>query len=207
MPITKKAKLTSLWPRRLVGWMEASEATLAPRAADFGGEEGGATVVEFAIVAAPFFFLLFVIAETAMVFIAEQVMDNAVYDTARRIRTGQVQLENLSQEDFKDEVCARMSVFVDCSGGDFYLDVKTYCTFAEMDFAPPVGDEDAFQEESAYEFGGPGDIVVVRAYYQWPTSKVMGGLSLQNMDNGKRLIGSFAAFQNEPFPTITPECA
>ena len=34
---------------------------------------------------------MFVIAETALVFIAEQVLDNAVFETARLIRTGQVQ--------------------------------------------------------------------------------------------------------------------
>ena len=43
------------------------------------------------------------------------------------------------------------------------------------------------------------DIVVVRAYYQWPTNPIFGALSLKNMNNGKRLIGSFAAFCNEPY--------
>jgi hypothetical protein len=39
----------------------------------------------------------------------------------------------------------------------------------------------------------------VRAYYQWPTNQIFGSLSLKNLSNGKRLIGSFAAFRNEPF--------
>jgi hypothetical protein len=41
--------------------------------------------------------------------------------------------------------------------------------------------------------------VVVRAYYQWPTNTIFGALSLKNLSNGRRLIGSFAAFRNEPF--------
>ena len=54
-------------------------------------DERGSAAVEFAVIAPIFFFLMFVIAETALVFIAEQVMDNAVFETARLIRTGQVQ--------------------------------------------------------------------------------------------------------------------
>ena len=82
-------------------------------------------------------------------------MDNAVHETARLIRTGQVQSASMSEADFETEVCSRMSVFVDCSGADFFLDVKSYDDFASM--------------------------------------------SLQNLSNGKRLIGSFAAFRNEPY--------
>ena len=39
--------------------------------------EGGAAALEFALVAPIFFMLMFVIAETALIFVAEQVMDNA----------------------------------------------------------------------------------------------------------------------------------
>ena len=43
------------------------------------------------------------------------------------------------------------------------------------------------------------EIVVVRAYYQWPTNPIFGRQWANAMDNGKRLIGSFAAFCNEPY--------
>jgi Flp pilus assembly protein TadG len=81
--------------------------------------EDGSVAVEFAIIAPVFFFLMFVIAETALVFVAEQVMDNAVFETARLIRTGQAQNADMSSDDFKNEVCARVEIFVDCSGADF----------------------------------------------------------------------------------------
>ena len=78
-----------------------NEATLpqqahAPRSraamrAAWRRDERGSAAIEFAIIAPIFFFLMFVIAETALVFIAEQVMDNAVFETARLIRTGQAQ--------------------------------------------------------------------------------------------------------------------
>ena len=169
-------------------------------------DEHGSAAVEFAIIAPVFFFLMFVIAETALVFIAEQVLDNAVFETARLIRTGQVQEAAMSDEDFTDEVCDRVSVFIDCASANFYLDVQSYSTFASMVVTNPLDDDDDFEDAAAFEFGSPNDIVVVRAYYQWPTNQIFGSLSLKNLSNGKRLIGSFAAFCNEPYQATTGGC-
>ena len=163
-------------------------------------DERGSLAIEFAIIAPIFFFLMFVIAETALVFVAEQVLDNAVFETARLIRTGQAQgPPAMSQADFKAAVCARASVFINCSSSSFYLEVKSYNTFAAMLVAPPVDSDENFTDPGAYDYGNATSIVVVRAYYQWPTNKIFGSLSLKNLSNGKRLIGSFAAFRNEPF--------
>lgn len=165
-------------------------------------DNSGSVIVEFAFIAPIFFFLMFVISETALVFIAEQVMDNAVFETSRLIRTGQVQNANMTKQDFKDEVCSRVSLFIDCNSGNFYLDVKSYPDFAEMKTnfkASPVNDDEEFEDPGTFDFGTESEIVVVRCYYQWPTNTILGSLSLKNLSNGKRLIGSFAAFRNEPF--------
>ncbi|MGH6926589.1 MAG: TadE/TadG family type IV pilus assembly protein [Propylenella sp.] len=163
-----------------------------------GAGEDGSVAVEFAIIAPVFFFLMFVIAETALVFVAEQVMDNAVFETARLIRTGQAQNAEMSSDDFKNEVCARVEIFIDCSGADFYLEVKSFPTFDSMDLSAPTDENDEF-EAPTFDMGAESEIVVVRAYYQWPTNTIFGSLSLKNLSNGKRLIGSFAAFRNEPY--------
>ncbi|MBA3516642.1 MAG: pilus assembly protein [Rhizobiales bacterium] len=172
----------------------------------FHDDRRGATAVEFAIVAPVFFFLIFLIAETAMIFIAEQVLDNAVFESARLVRTGQAQKSRMGQADFRADLCSRMSVFIDCEEGnpDFYLDVKSYESFADMNLGTPLDDEEKFESEGAYDFGDEREIVVVRAYYQWPVNKIFGGLRIKkNLDNGKQMIGSFAAFRNEPFGPTT----
>ena len=161
--------------------------------------EDGSAAIEFAVIAPVFFFLMFVIAETALVFIAEQVMDNAVFETARLIRTGQVQVANMTKADFTSQVCARVSVFVNCNSSNFYLDVKSYATFGAVVTSAPIDANENFTNSGTFAFGAANDIVVVRAYYQWPTNQIFGSLSLKNLANGKRLIGSFAAFRNEPF--------
>ena len=170
--------------------------------------ERGSAAVEFAIIAPVFFFLMFVIAETALVFIAEQVMDNAVFETARLIRTGQAQdPPAMSTADFKDEVCNRVSVFIsiaNCHGTSFYLEVKEFASYSAMVTNNPTIDSDGkFPDAGSFQFGQSNSIIMVRAYYQWPTPRflgIFGPLSLSSQGlNGKRLIGSFAAFRNEPF--------
>ena len=162
-------------------------------------DERGSVAIEFAIIAPVFFFLMFVIAETALVFVAEQVMDNAVFETARLIRTGQVQNAGMSKADFQNEVCARASVFINCTGASFYLEVKSYPTFGDMAVTQPVDSDGNFNDPGAFSFGTASSIVVVRAYYQWPINPVMGHQWQNLLPNGKLLIGSFAAFRNEPF--------
>jgi Flp pilus assembly protein TadG len=179
-------------------------ARLVPRR--WRKDERGSTAVEFAIIAPVFFFLMFVIAETALVFIAEQVLDNAVFETARLIRTGQVQQAGMTETDFKNQVCARVSVFINCQSASFYLDVKSYPNFASMTVTNPLDANENFNNAGTFAFGDPNEIVVVRAYYQWPTNKIFGSLSLKNLSNGKRLIGSFAAFCNEPYESTTGGC-
>jgi Flp pilus assembly protein TadG len=183
------------WSRLLVG---------ARRVA---GDQRGVTAIEFALVAPIFFFLIFVIFETAIIFVAEQVMDNAVFESARLIRTGQAQngpgadpsAAPMTKAEFKANLCGRLAVLIDCNTPDFYLDVRSYPTFATMELGEPVNGDETFKDEGEYAFGRANDVVVVRAYYQWPAINLPGGLSMKNMENGKRLIGSFAAFRNEPF--------
>jgi hypothetical protein len=46
--------------------------------------------------------------------------------------------------------------------------------------------------------GGPGDIVVVQVYYQWPI--IVPGLDmLANISGNNRLLVATAVFENEPY--------
>ena len=63
----------------------------AARGRGFRRDERGTTAIEFGILGMPFFALLAAILETSYVFLAGQILDTAVQDSARFIRTGQVQ--------------------------------------------------------------------------------------------------------------------
>lgn len=164
----------------------------------FGRNEEGVTAVEFALVAAPFFALVFAILETALVFFAGQVMETAVADAARLIRTGQAQAQKFDGPAFKREVCARILGLFNCESG-LMLDVRTYQSFNDVDFARPVDDNGNLVPNFVYQPGAGGDIVVVRAFYEWPTIVPTLGLDLADLANGKRLLSAAVTFRNEPF--------
>src|ERR1700733_13626626 len=63
--------------------------------------QSGSTIVEFALVATPFFALLVAILETALVFMAQQVLQTATTQSARLIMTGQAQTQNMSATQFQ----------------------------------------------------------------------------------------------------------
>ena len=158
----------------------------------------GSTVVEFALVAPMFFALMFAIIETALVFFASQVLETALQDSARLIQTGQAQGASYTAAQFKADVCSRISVMFDCAGG-VSVDVQNYPAFGSVNIANPIDASKNFTNPNNYSPGGPGDIVVVRLFYQWPILVTKFGYDLSNLSGSKRLLTATAAFQNEPY--------
>ena len=163
----------------------------------FGRREDGAAAVEFAIVALPFFAMLFAILETALVFFASQTLETAVADSARLIMTGQAQNSSLTATTFKNAVCAKLAGgLFNCGGSDMTVDVQKYTAFASADLTRPVN-EDGTVKPGGYNPGCPGDIVVVRLIYQYPVYVSLMGLA--DMSGNKRLLVATSVFRNEPY--------
>lgn len=60
----------------------------------FRGSRRGSAAVEFALVAPMFFALLFAIIESALMFLASQVLESASQNSARVLLTGQAQFRH-----------------------------------------------------------------------------------------------------------------
>ena len=75
-----------------------------------------------------------------------------------------------SEQSFKtDVVCTHVSVLFDCANG-VYVDVQSYPSssgFGSVSISEPTTGGN-FVDNTKYSPGGPGDIVVVRLFYQWP---------------------------------------
>lgn len=164
----------------------------------FVRQQEGVAAVEFALVAAPFLALTFAILESAMVFFASQTLEAAATDSARLIMTGEAQTSSFSKEDFKTQVCARISGLFDCSKG-VYVDVKSYSEFAKINTASPVTDGKLDTGEMEYEPGEPGEIVVVSLYYEWPIYVSLFSSGLSNLSGGSRLLAATSVFRVEPY--------
>ena len=161
-------------------------------------KQDGAAAVEFGLVAAPFLALVFAIMETAVVFFAGQAMETAVADSSRLIMTGQAQTQGFSNTQFKNAVCAKIFGLFDCQNG-VSVDVQTFTTFANVTMNSPLDANGNFQNNMNYTPGGPGDIVVVRLFYQWPLFVTGLGYNISNLAGSKRLLTATAAFRNEPY--------
>jgi Flp pilus assembly protein TadG len=173
---------------------------LARIARRFVRRQDGAAAVEFALVAAPFLALTFAILETALVFFAGQTLETAASDAGRLIMTGQAQTAGFSQDEFKNQVCARLAGgLFDCTNG-VYVDVKTYSSYgAASGNTAPVNNGQFDTTKMSYNAGNPGCIVSVSLYYQWPIYVSLFGDNLSNLNGGKRLLVATSVFRNEPY--------
>jgi Flp pilus assembly protein TadG len=172
----------------------------AARLKAFVKADSGAAAVEMALVAMPFFMLLFGIVELALIFLVSSSLENATQQAARTIRTGAFQNGGAANAAaFKTTICNKFGwLQSDCST-NLYVDVRTYQNFSSIGAPQPVQNGVFNPNALTCNPGTPGDIEVVRAYYQWPLIAPLMSQALQQLNGGKTLITSTATFRNEPY--------
>jgi len=169
--------------------------------ARFGRAKKGATAVEFALIAAPFFFLLFAMLEITVIFFVSISMEHATMEVARTIRTGEAQKAGGSSAEFLTAICDTMTALVSCNG-NVYIDVRTFADFGDVNMSDPIDSEELDNGNFLYDPGEAGDIVVVRVFYVWKLNTPLIGHVFANLSGNRRLIATTAAFRNEPFGDV-----
>jgi Flp pilus assembly protein TadG len=164
----------------------------------FRDNRGGASALEFAIVAPIFLALLFAILETALMFFASQVLETITQDSARMILTGQAQAANYQQSDFKQYVCNRIPALFTCS--NMIVNVQSFSSFALVAINNPFNASCQVQNGNIqYSPGGPGDVVIVQVTYRWQLFVTGLGYDISDCPNSQKKLQATAAFQNEPY--------
>lgn len=169
------------------------------RRRSFWRNKKGATAVEFALVAVPFFGLIAAIVEIGLLIFADSALDTATSNAARLIRTGQAQSKGFDKTAFRDAVCTGITPMFSCA--KVKLDVRTSSDFTTMNLANPTRKADGTIDDSGFTYnaGHGTDIVVVRVYYDWPiTLNWLATLGAES-NGGSRLLSAVTAFRNEPF--------
>jgi Flp pilus assembly protein TadG len=164
----------------------------------FARNQKGSTAVEFSLVLVPFVALLFAIIETSIIFFSSQALETVVADSSRLILTGQAQNGNFDQAAFKTAVCNNVHGLFDCANG-VSVDVRSFADFSDINLASPTDAQGKLVNNFVYQPGGPGQIVVVRLFYQFPIYMQLWNPNLVNMAGNKRLLVATAAFRNEPY--------
>lgn len=159
----------------------------------------GSTAVEFALIALPFFMLLFAILEIGLILLLDAVVETAVSDTGRLVRTGQAQQQALTPAMMKVKLCAEMSVFAGDCGNRAYIDVRVIDNFSSPLVPDPTSSGTFNPSLLTFTPGGPGDLVLVRIWYVQPVATPFLSQALSKMTDGKVLLSTTLAFRNEPY--------
>ncbi len=167
----------------------------------FGKAKSGATVVEFALVALPFFLLLYAVLDIALIFFASTTLENGIVGAARRIRTGEAQAIGMTAPQFRTLVCNEISMLLGCDAR-LGLDVRKYTGFNNAAFPAALDSNGNMVGNMSFDPGAPGDVIVVRAFYTWPMLTPTVGTQFVNMAGGHRLLEASISFRNEPFGSI-----
>lgn len=170
-------------------------------------DNSGATAVEFALIALPFFFLLFGLLEISLIFIVSTTLEHGLTEASRQIRTGSFQQSGADFAKFEQDVCDSLFGLLDC-GSQLHLDVRTFQSFTGSANDSPI-DEDQNLSTASFGFnpGTRNDIVLVRAFYEWELITPVISAPLSNLSNGNLLLQAGIAFRNEPFVSGNPNAA
>lgn len=190
--------------------MQRAERHALRFARRFKKNEDGATAIEFALVALPFFALIFGIMELAVVFFINSALVQATSEAGRILRVGNFQACG-GADQFKAIVCSNMNGLGNC-WKNVRIDVVEGDSFKTITLPviPPVEEKDETKTgqdaipqtpNGVFNTNTSGDTMVVRSvlYYRLALPPL-----LTRLDNppgsGVRTIVATTAFSNEPFP-------
>ena len=180
-------------------------APAVSRGQAFARDERGVTAIEFGFLALPFFTIIFAILETTMVFFAGQVLDSAVEDASRMIKTGRAQAAGYTMTNFRTLMCGyTFSLFGDCS--QVMIKVAKISNFSSTTTSSSVQSCDytttmtcSWTIVEDYTPGVGRDVIQVFAFYRWPLLINLPYFNLKNQPDNYRLLGATRVFRNEPF--------
>ena len=194
--------------------------------ARFGRDAAGVTAIEFGIISAPLFGLIFAIMQSSLAFFMQQGLKAALDAAARQELTGQAQ-NNAAIVDgasFRDQlICNRgiLPSFMTCS--NIIVDVRSATDFSSVGKSN-VNSSFLFDGSGAqYSTGQPCQIMIVRAAYPMPSFlpaitwgssyRLINNLTGLTTYNGKlvQMLSAASVFRNEPYVTASgvasPSCS
>ena len=161
----------------------------------FGHDRRGVAAVEFALVAIPFFFIVFAIIETCLVTTAGVILTNSVNGAARQVMTGAVQKGEMDEAGFRKVICDGIGAMMSCDR--LKLDMRTYPAGESI---PAMQMRDGGVDEigvllrpgSGGHDHGPARLLRVAV-----DAAFLNRLAEET--NGNMILSSVVAFMNEPF--------
>ena len=162
----------------------------------FCRKEEGATAVEFALIAIPFFLVFMALFEMSTMLLAQYELQQAMTSAARAIRTGQART-GLSLSDFRDSYVCPHLTFVRCE--KIKIEAKNFSSFGAVSYTK--ADEKYLDDKSKklpFSIGGPSEVMAIRLYYKWKFFTPLIGQFMGKSGNSRYLMTG-TVFRNEPY--------
>ena len=171
--------------------------------------EDGSTAMEFSLLAVPFMFTVISLIELALFFTTSMILENAVQDSSRLIKTGSLQQSGGTPlDEFLEEVCNEGGIFLDCDAIQYQVD---QLTSFEDDIEPVVNEDGDMDPSDLFNISDvtAGCIALVRLSYPFTFITPVYSNLWSNYNDGVRVIMSTVVFQVEPydFEVTDPNCS
>ncbi|MBI0476855.1 pilus assembly protein [Sphingomonas sp. MA1305] len=169
----------------------------------------GVSLLEFALVAAPFIALMLAALQTSLLYFAQEGLETAVEATARSVTTGQAQAADATATSmtsaqlasrFRTQACARLPAYLSCSR--LFVEVKSATNWSAMTTDLPDLTKDSsgnLKTPMSYSLGSQGSVVMVRLLYMWPLQTGPLGLDFSDQGRNTRLIMATSVAKTENY--------
>jgi Flp pilus assembly protein TadG len=157
----------------------------------------GSAAIEFAILALPFFVVIFAIAEIAIMFFVDSGLDAALHKAVRQVRVGVAKSGNWDVTKFKQVVCGELSFSFDCSS-KLKVRATLVTDMSSITKASPIAGGNLNVTED-FNLGDSGSYVLVQAFLPWNPTFKLYSISSAQLSDGSYVLGSAELIKNEPF--------
>lgn len=184
--------------------MKAFTARIGEAIGGLAGDDGGATLVEFALVAPMFLLLLLGAIELGVLGMVSADFNNAVQLASRQVRTGQADRPTTAPQ-YIAVICGHM---VD-GASDCQSRIRVSVQPVKAETFAAAADQLSQQEKSgnpvgpgnnqAFDAGQSGDVMLVTATFRWPLIVPFAEGAFKRVNATDVLITSRLVFRNEPY--------
>lgn len=163
----------------------------------FVGDRKGSAAIEFAILALPFFVVIFAIAEIAVMFFVDSGLDAALHKAVRQVRVGVAKNGSWDATKFKDVVCSELSYSFNCAT-KLKVRATIVTDMSSIVKASPISGGNLNVTED-FNLGDSGSYVLVQAFLPWAPVFKLYSVSSAQLSDGSYVLGSSELIKNEPF--------
>ena len=160
-------------------------------------DKEGSAAIEFAILALPFFVVIFAIAEIAVMYFVDSGLDAALHRTTRQVRVGVAKSGAWDATKFKTVLCGELSFSFNCSSK---LKVRA-TVVTNMASIPKTSGQasGSLNVTEDFDLGDSGSYVLIQAFLPWSPTFKLYPVASDRLSDGSYLLSSAELIKNEPF--------